>query len=114
MAELLVCLVNNEAADFYAQCAAPQRGDVILLHEDGYAWSRGELNHEDWLILHLARAMNDLAALLAPEILQVGGSARTLQYRSFYLDLNDPALPVKQRPPIADLQIIGASLDVIG
>ena len=145
MAEMIVYLVDrvgSEAGiDVYHNAKLSQRGDVIIVREDGWQWGELELTDPRYQVIKVPDAtIADLQPLLSWEMPQAGNeldepgdTANTLQYRGFHIVVGsmrgmqtaDPPPTIDstldevtsltvQKPPIPDPAKIGDSGRVIG
>lgn len=65
--ELIIRTVDKLPLVVPAHVRASQRGDIIAIVPDGWAWSDAELNSPDWLIIKVDNLTDqDLESLLEP------------------------------------------------
>jgi hypothetical protein len=108
MCELLVCSVGQtNATSIYLDTKLPKAGDVIYAAEDGHSWGLDERTNANWRILALPGiASNSVSNLLTSEIQAAPvnplAPSKTLQYRGFYLDLTNAAIPADMAAYLAD------------
>ena len=126
MAELLIRTVDTVHADFYTNCGATKRGDVIVVCPDGWSWGTTERMSGEWRLLIVPdMTMAEAESFLGPErSVDPAHPSRTLQPRSFRINLD--ALPAGDVtaaqvmaakvavPPIPDPAILGDVTSVIG
>lgn len=99
MCEILVCVRDKGiSGDLLIDSHAPQQGDVVDVHPDGWNWGAAELgqvlqgnpngNHPFFRVIKLANVTEAQAAsMLAPEIdADPQNPSPYLQYRGKYLD----------------------------
>ena len=124
MCELYIRTVERvNAEDKYATPKLTQRGDVIVIREDGWKWGSGETDSAEHIIVPIPGVpAGKLTAFLVPEIGDPMVN-KMLQRRGFGFDLDayfaalkadskalteGVALALKfVRPPIPDPNVIG-------
>lgn len=104
MAEIIVRVVDKVNRDFYLNCRALKRGDVIEVVPDGWPWGVLDQKNPDWRIFKFPGVpVDDLLAFLAPEIdTDPKQPSKTLQPRKFKFDVDSPSLPETFKAALAD------------
>lgn len=94
MAELYVRIVDKIHKDFYINCMASKRGDVISILPDGAQWGTEDLRHTDYRIIKFPGIKPDLLdGFLAEELeTDLKNPSKTLQFRGWKFDLDTVAL----------------------
>lgn len=93
MAKLVVMVRDIVSEDFYMNCRCLKRGDVVdILPDDMSLGVEGDI-HPQWRSIIAPQTPSDLSIFLAPEPSVGPTRSRTLQARSFNLDIDNPALP---------------------
>ena len=90
MAEFLIRVTDKVNDDPYLDAQCTKRGDIIVIVEDGWAWTKEEQTNPHWRILKAPSISVDAAsAFLAPEIpTDPKNPSRMLQRRGFKLDIS--------------------------
>lgn len=127
MCEMLVRTRDKAPLDTpEAQARVSQRGDVIDICDDGWAWTYAERTNPDWTLVKLPGVDKEkMSAFLGSEpgdpLLN-----KYLRRRAFSFDIagyqsgvipkdQTQALAMKmQKPPVVDVAVIGADPKVIG
>jgi hypothetical protein len=96
MSEVLVRVRNKVQADPYLSCKLHERGDVIVVCADGWAWSAAELTNPDWRIIKLPNVtVSQVDGFLGPEFdTDPAHPSRMLRRRAFMLDIDFSDLPL--------------------
>lgn len=99
MCEMLVRVVDKiNRDDPYLDAQCTKRGDVIVICEDGWAWSGAELKNPDWRVIKIPKvSVLEAQAFLQPEIdSDPKNPSKVLQRRAYKVDLEHAELaPVK-------------------
>jgi len=123
MAEMLVFMEDQTSDEGIEKTAKlPQRGDVVVVREDGWSWGDMERNNILFALVIVPDATpEDLASLLAPEVPQGeplpedvtwASTTNTLQYRGFRLDV-DAYRPPPGADPLAAGSDATMTLDAV-
>lgn len=138
MCEMLVRVVDRTNSDFYKDCKCTKTGDVIVVVEDSWLWTKEERTSEEWRIIACADMKMSEAELFTssevPESREL--QSKTLQFRAFkidltllpdteafigrrkneieYVDRETLLFSRAQKPAIKDPAIIGEAESVIG
>lgn len=119
MAELLVRVVDKtNPSDAQKDAKLSKRGDVIMVVEDGYAWTGMELTLTAWRIFRWPSiTVSEASVFLTSELPTAPPAFASmpdpmLQRRGFYLDIDLPALPAAMRAYVADSKRIQPWFDV--
>lgn len=109
MAELLVRVVSKtNEDDHYKDVKLLKRGDVVVVLADDWPWTVIERQNPEWRILKWPNISIEAAErLLLPEIPEEPPVLPelpdpSLQARRFYLNLDDPWLPLDMQVYLAD------------
>jgi hypothetical protein len=99
MCEILLCVKDmGRSGNLAIDCKAPQQGDIIDVHPDGWAWGRCELgqivegnpngNHNFFRVIKLPNVtVAQASTMLVPELdIDPLNPSPYLQYRGFYLN----------------------------
>lgn len=95
MSEALIRVRTKDQPDPYLSCKLLERGDVVAVCADGWAWSAAELSNPDWRILALPNVTaSQVEAFLGPEFdTDPSHPSRMLRRRAFSLDIDYAGLP---------------------
>lgn len=114
MAELLIRVTDKVNPEFYKNTKCTKRGDVIVVHENGWPWGRDELTAPFWRIVkHDELSVSEASAFLAPQFdTDPQHPSRTLLRRAFKLNLDAAGLPAAVRTFLADNERAVPILDI--
>lgn len=104
MSELLLRIRTKDQPDPYLACKLLERGDVVAICEDGWAWSAAEMSNPDWRILKLPNVPVATAeAFLGPEFdTDPSNPSRMLRRRAFMVDVDNATIPAGLKAWILD------------
>lgn len=90
MCEALVMVQDKQGFDPKANALSDRPGDVIVVCEDGWPWTKLELTNPNWCVLKMPGMPVAAFAAMVPPVLDAAG--RMVAKHSMNFDLSNPAM----------------------